>query len=83
MSEERKKYELIVNAQPKPWMEKTINYLQVVELAFPGSHKPSEIFTVQYSHGPEKNRNGTLVEGQPAVEVKSGMVFDVTRTDRS
>jgi hypothetical protein len=79
---ERKKYEIIVNARPKAWSEDTISYSQVVDLAFPQPHKPTEIFTVQYSHGPKENRQGTLVNGQ-TVQVKGGMVFDVTRTDKS
>jgi len=76
------KYELIVNGRPKPWYEERISYSQVVDLAFPPPHKDTEIFTVQYSHGPKENRQGTLVDGQ-TVLVKSGMVFDVTRTDKS
>ena len=82
MSEEQKKFELIVNARPKSWNEDTISYTQVVNLAFPPPHTSTEIFTVQYSRGPKDNPQGTLVEGQ-TVRVKSGMVFDVTRTDKS
>ena len=82
MSEDRRKYEIFVNAKRKPWGEDTISYSQVVDLAFPPPHKPTEIFTVQYSRGPKENPQGTLVEGQTA-RVKSGMVFDVTRTDKS
>lgn len=82
MSEENRRFELIVNGKPKPWNESTISYSQVVDLAFPQSHKPTEVFTVQYSHGPQENRQGTLVEGQK-VNIKSGMIFDVTRTDKS
>jgi len=80
--EEHKKIEIIVNARPKPWSEETISYSQVVDLAFPPPHKETEIFTVQYSHGPKDHREGTLVRGQ-TVQVKGGMVFDVTRTDKS
>ena len=82
MSEEQKKFELIVNARPKLWNKDTISYSQVVNLAFPLPHTSTEIFTVQYSRGPKENPQGTLVEGQ-TVRVKSGMVFDVTRTDKS
>ena len=82
MVEEERKFEIIVNGKPKAWAAGTISYLQVVDLAFPLPHKDIEIFTVQYSHGPKENREGTLVEGQ-AVTIKSGMIFDVTRTDKS
>lgn len=82
MVEEERKFEIIVNGKPKAWHEDTISYSQVVDLAFPPPHKPTEVFTVQYSHGPKENREGTLVEGQSAI-IKSGMIFDVTRTDKS
>jgi hypothetical protein len=82
MADKSKKFEIIVNARPKPWNEDSISYSQVVDLAFPPPHKPTEVFTVQYSHGPKENREGTLVDGQK-VSVKSGMIFDVTRTDKS
>ena len=81
-TEHTKKFEIIVNAKPKPWHEEMIIYSQVVDLAFPPPHKDTEIFTVQYSHGPKENPHGTLVNGK-SVEVKSGMVFDVSRTDKS
>lgn len=82
MPEEQKRFEIIVNARPKAWNEDTISYTQVVNLAFPPPHTSTEIFTVQYSRGPKENPQGTLVEGQ-SVKVKSGMVFDVSRTDKS
>ena len=82
MTEGEKKFEIIVNGKPKPWQEDAISYSQVVDLAFPPPHKPTEVFTVQYSHGPKDKPQGTLVKGQ-TVNVKSGMIFDVTRTDKS
>ena len=82
MSEGHRSFEIIVNAQRKPWNEDTITYSQVVDLVFPPPHKDTEVFTVQYSRGPRENPQGTLAEGQ-TVKVKSGMVFDVTRTDKS
>lgn len=75
-------YVIFVNAQKKEWESDSISYSQVVDLAFPPPHKDTEMFTVQYSRGPNDNRQGTLVDGQ-SVEVKNGMAFDVTRTDKS
>ena len=78
-----KTFEIIVNAQPKRWVEETINFSQVVALAFPNPVVGANIvYTVAYSHGPKDNPQGTLVDGQ-SVKVKSGMVFDVTKTDKS
>lgn len=76
-----REYQIFVNAQKKEWSSDTITYSQVVDLAFP-SQTDTQMFTVQYSRGPNDNRQGTLVEGQ-SVEVKNGMAFDVTRTDKS
>ncbi len=64
MVEEDRKFEIIVNGKPKPCREDTISYSQVVDLAFPQPHKPTEVFTVQYSQGPKENCEGTLVGGQ-------------------
>ena len=82
MEREEKKFEIIVNGRPKPWQEVTINYAQVVNLAFPQITNPTDIFTVQYSHGTKEQSQGTMVEGQ-SVTIKSGMIFDVTRTFKS
>lgn len=82
MPEQARHFEIIVNGRPRPWSKQSISYEEVVDLAFPPPHKPTEFFTVQYSHGPKENPQGTLVAGQ-SVEVKSGMRFDVTRTDKS
>lgn len=76
------RFNLIINGRPNIWEQNKIGYLQVVDLAFPPPHKETEFFTVQYSRGTKENPQGTLIEGQD-VEVKSGMVFDVTRTDKS
>ena len=73
---------IFVNGRRKPWEEEEIDYSQAVDLAYPPPHKDTEEFTVQYSKGPDENRQGTLVAGQD-VEVKSGMVFNVSRTDKS
>jgi Multiubiquitin len=79
-----KVFNLIVNGQPKKWEMETISFDQVVNLAFNGSPPtgPNVMFTVAYSRGPKENPEGTLSEGQ-SVYVKSGMVFDVTPTNKS
>lgn len=43
---------------------------------------PNIIYTVTYRRGEGKKPEGTLVEGE-SVKVKDGMIFDVTRTDKS
>lgn len=82
MAAEECDLEIIVNAQKKTRRTRVIEYAEVVELAFPSPHGPDEMFTVTYSCGPEGCREGILVEDQN-VTCGNGMVFDVTRTDKS
>jgi hypothetical protein len=74
---------IVVNGRQKTVSTKTLSFWEVIQLAFenpaPG---PQIFFTVAYRKGPDKKPKGTLVEGD-SVHLKDGMVFDVTRTDRS
>lgn len=76
---------IIVNAEDKslPTGTKQLSYEDVVKLAY-GSYESSTniIYTVSYSNGPEQNRKGNLVKGQ-SVWVQEGMVFNVSRSDKS
>lgn len=72
---------IIVNGREKEVTGKTISYSQVVQLAFPDDQPNDTIeYTVAYAnpHG----KDGTLVEGQ-SVHLKKGMIFNVTKTNRS
>jgi hypothetical protein len=74
---------IIVNARERKWDKKEISFDQVVKLAFDAvSPNPDVVYTVKYSHGPEHNREGSLVKGH-SVKVKWGMLFDVTQTNKS
>lgn len=76
---------IIVNAEDKslPAGTKQLSYADVVKLAY-GSYDSgiTIIYTVSYSNGPEQNRKGNLVKGQ-SVWVQEGMVFNVSRSDKS
>jgi hypothetical protein len=59
-----------------------ISFDEVVKLAYPVPPPGANVgFTVLYQRG-QSNQDGTLVAGQ-SVEVKDGMIFDVTPTDLS
>lgn len=77
-----KKVTIIVNAREKKWEDKEISYRQVVELAY-GSYSENEntVYTVTFSKGVDP-KEGSLVKGQ-ITKVKDGMIFNVTRTDKS
>jgi hypothetical protein len=72
---------VIVNGRPTEVTGNEISYSQVVRLAFPNDQNDVNIeYTVAYAnpHG----KDGTLVEGQ-TVHIKKGMIFNVTKTNRS
>jgi hypothetical protein len=80
---EEKVTEIVVNGQKKAFEGKDISYRQVVELGFDNPWgNPNVIYTVTYTRGHDDKPQGTLVDGQSA-KVKKGMVFNVTRTDKS
>jgi len=76
-------YVIIVNARRKTVQGHKIAFAVVVLLAFPaGPPTPQTVYTVAYSNGPPRNREGKMVPGQ-SVRIKEEMVFDVTETSRS
>lgn len=72
---------IIVNGRQREVTGHQLTYQQVVKLAFPDDQPdPNIVYTVAYAnpHG----KDGTLAEGQD-VQIKEGMVFNVTKTNRS
>lgn len=75
--------EIVVNGTDKTVPKGNISYKEVIILAF-GTYESSPLiaYTVTYFKGNVNKPKGTLVEGQ-TVKVKKGMIFNVTRTDKS
>lgn len=78
-----KTIKIIVNGQKKEVATEEISYRHIVELAFESPWgNPNVVYTVTYSRGHHDRPQGSLVDGQ-SVNAKPGMVFNVTRTDKS
>ena len=72
-----------MNTEEKRWDEKKISYEQVIVLAFGSYEKDDKIaYTVDYLKGSDSHHEGSLTEGKD-VPVKNGMIFNVSRTNRS
>ena len=83
MADHEKHFKLIVNTREKTWDKEIISYKEVVILAFGTySDDPNTTYTVDYFKGPKENPEGSLTKGQ-RVEVKNGMIFNVTETHKS
>lgn len=72
---------IVINGRQREVIGQKISYSQVVHLAFPDDETNENIeYTVAYAnpHG----KDGTLVHGQD-VHIKEGMIFNVSKTNRS
>ena len=81
----RRRIPIIVNGQDKRLDRgvRTLSYEDAVILAYGNcADSDSVIYTVTYSNGPKKNRKGILVKGE-SVRVRKGMIFNVSRSDKS
>lgn len=74
---------IIVNGEEKEVQKEKISYEEVIVLAF-GSYNDSQdvAYTIMYFRGNNEKPNGFLLKGQE-VNVKKGMKFNVSKTNRS
>lgn len=73
---------IVVNGRAKKWAKDKISYDELVALSgLPPPSGPNPGFTITYHNGPG-HHDGTVVPGQ-SVEVRNGMVFNVTPTNQS
>lgn len=74
-------FHIIVNGRPREFAGEVISYAQVVSLAFPADPGVEQVLYSVHYVAP-RLPDGTLVDGQ-SIELKNGMKFDVTKTNRS
>jgi len=80
---EKKEVTVYFNGRPRVMQKDKISFAEVIGFAFDQPPTGDGIqFTVQYSRGKSDKPKGALLEDQ-SVEVKDGMEFDVTATNRS
>ncbi len=78
---QKKEVTIIVNARPHQVEKEKICFSEVVALSgLPGGENVT--FTVTFRRGAGHKPEGSLVEGE-CVQAKEGMIFNVTRTDKS
>ncbi|MEP1781756.1 multiubiquitin domain-containing protein [Reichenbachiella sp.] len=74
---------IIVNGRERKAKSKELTFDQVVELAFGQIDlNPNICYTITYKRGPGQNPEGSMVEGDSVI-INKGMIFNVTRTDKS
>lgn len=73
---------IVVNGREHKVEKGAISFEEVVALAFPNDTGGQIVYTVTYRRGHPDKPEGTLAPGQ-SVKIKDGMIFNVTRTDKS
>lgn len=74
---------IIVNGQEHAVQEKHLSFMDLVVLGFgEGANGANVCFTIGYRRNKGNKEEGSLVEGE-TVKIKEGMIFNVTRTDKS
>jgi len=83
-SKKIKEVTIIVNGRDKVVEKKEITYEEIIVLAF-GSYEtdPNIEYTVTYSKGNNSHKPKGILEKGESIMVKEGMIFNVTRTDKS
>jgi hypothetical protein len=81
--ENDKSVTIIVNTREHTWPKGKISFKEVVELAY-GTYNenPDITYSVNYKRGDKEKPEGSLTQGKD-VNVKEGMIFNVTQTNKS
>lgn len=78
-----KEVTIIVNGRKKIVSAKVLSFTDIIALAFDNPQAgPNILYTVTYRNGEGHKPEGTLVEGD-TIKIKDGMIFNVTKTDKS
>lgn len=82
-NDKEKTVTIYVNTRSHEWnMKDRISFDEVVTLAFESySDNENIVYTVNYAKGHEGSHEGSLVKGRE-VQVKDGMIFNVTQTNK-
>lgn len=82
-NDQHKQFTIIVNGRQRLVTSKNLTFAEVVQLAFDDAiFNEMTIYTITFKRGDGEKPEGTLVEGD-TVKIKEGMIFNVTRTDKS
>ncbi|TAE87560.1 MAG: hypothetical protein EAZ82_07765 [Verrucomicrobia bacterium] len=79
-----KDFTIIVNTREKTVSQEEITFAEIVALAYDNPPTGANVlFTVAYRRGHGNKPDGTMVETDPPLKLKEGMIFNVTATDKS
>lgn len=75
---------IVVNTREKTVSQKELTFAEIIALAFDSPPTGAQVmFTVTYRRGEGNKPEGTMVETDPPLKLKNGMIINVTATDKS
>jgi Multiubiquitin len=74
--------EIIVNSRSRVVSGPSVTFEQIVQIAFPGTHSPTSVFSITYRKTSSTPPEGELGAGG-VIKIKKGSIFNVTQTDKS
>ena len=79
-----KKVTIKVNGRDKVVEKEELSYEEVIILAF-GSYNPDPNieYTITYSKGGNQHKPKGILQKDDSIKAKEGMIFNVTKTDKS
>jgi hypothetical protein len=75
-------FTIFVNGRERTVAQKELTFDELVVLAFGPPNYDTSVYTITYRKGPDKQEKGSLQPGD-SVKLKTGMIFNVVRTDKS
>lgn len=82
-NKKKKEVTIIVNGKNYVVEKGKMSFEQIITLAFESYEpNPNIAYTVSYSKGPGRKPKGQMVEGDK-VNIKDGMIFNASKTNRS
>ena len=79
-----KEYTIIVNTREKTVHKGELTFAEIIALAYDNPPTGANVmFTVTYRRGNGDKPEGTMVETDPPLKVKKGMIINVSATDKS
>ena len=83
LEDEKDFFKIIINGREKISPKRKLTFEDIIKLAFdnPDFKEGIIVYTITYVL-PQTNQQGSIVNGE-ALNIKTGMVFNVTRTDKS
>jgi hypothetical protein len=75
-------FTIFVNGRERTVTQKELTFDELVVLAFGPPNYDTSVYTITYRKGPDKQEKGSLQPGD-SVKLKTGMIFNVVRTDKS